>query len=238
LDLKLNKTLGIVFSSLIVSKNRRRITDRLSIYKLAFHSILRFKPKNMDLIFIDNTDFMNYARKNSNKLTREIFSLVMSQKHIVTNKNTGTANKGLGELNMMLEAGKEIDLDNYQYVSYITGRQIHTTNRLLNLTNVESFRIAVSNPDFYFLDGRIEKPGDINSYNDMFFSMDSKIFKKYCDFFISIQSEMVNDNRFGSEQLLWKFVQENKEEVLILDHLGLLRNSDNRLSRIKSWHLI
>jgi hypothetical protein len=72
----------------------------------------------------------------------------------------------------------------------------------------------------------------------MFFSMDSKIFKKYCDFFISIQSEMVNDNRFGSEQLLWKFVQENKEEVLILDHLGLLRNSDNRLSRIKSWHLI
>lgn len=234
----MSKGLGIVFSTILINAPRKKVHDRFRIYKMAFESIIRHKPANLDLIFIDNSDFQEYARKNSNPVVRDLNSLFMGQQHLIYPGNTGMKNKGFGELDMMNHVCKSMDLSVYDHIQYITGRQIHTTNLMLNLHNVEVFDIAAGNPKFYFLNGEVQDPGDEESMNDMFFIMKSDFFVRYCEFFEQNRKNMSTSKTFGSEQLLWNFMQGVNHEHYKIENMGILRNATNELSRIGSWHLI
>ncbi len=234
----MNKALGIVFSTILIDASRKKKLDRIHIYRMAFESILRHKPSNLDLVFIDNSNFHEFARKHSNPIVRDLNSILTSQQHFIYPGNTGKNNKGFGELDMMRHIYKQVDFSDYTQIQYITGRQIHTTNLMLNLHNTQIFDIAAGNPKFYFLDGVVKDPGDEESMNDMFFTMKTEFFVGYCKFFEKYRDEMSNSKTFGSEQLLWKFIQSSNCQNYKIENMGVLRNATNEISKIGSWHFI
>lgn len=139
---------------------------------------------------------------------------------------------------MMHHVYTKVDLSAFSHIQYITGRQIHTSNLMLNLHNTETFDIAAGNPKFYFLDGVVQDPGDEESMNDMFFAMKSDFFVSYCKYFQENRDKMSNSSIFGSEQLLWRFIQSRNCQNYEIKNMGILRNATNELSKIGSWHLI
>ena len=80
-------------------------------------------PANFSLVFVDNT----LDNKNTlYTLNRRLYDVVNNTACIFYNNNIGTANKGLGELDMLIKARHLLDFSAYNKIGYLTGRRFIT----------------------------------------------------------------------------------------------------------------
>jgi hypothetical protein len=96
-------------------------------------------------------------------------------------------------------------------------------------TDAMSKEALLSNPPLVRVcDGHVYE-SDKTSYNDMFFSMRSDIMNKYIDFSKNFLN--VNNREIGSEQILYKFVNEHQISYEWLEFLGMIRNDWNQYAK-------
>jgi hypothetical protein len=216
------KNLLLTFSSFHVSSDKN--FERENEYFICYDQLLRLMPKSFDLVFIDNTTKKLEDIKNNN-----LKNLLASKNFIFYDFNLGQNNKGLGELEMLFRARSAINFSNYKNVSYLTGRRIITCPYIFEKTDAMSKEALLSNPPLVRVcDGHVYE-SDKTSYNDMFFSMRSDIMNKYIDFSKNFLN--VNNREIGSEQILYKFVNEHQISYEWLEFLGMIRNDWNQYAK-------
>lgn len=158
--------------------------------------------------------------------------------YIFSPTNSGEVNKGIGELEMANLIASKSNLTEYEKIIWFSGRHLLTTESTLKNILISKAGIVVSNPDFYFIDGKIITSEKNGMFNDMLFAMNSNSFALYLEFFKKNKYVMLSES-ISSEELLFKFVQESKEEVEYLHMLGLLRRENKlkfRKFETSEWH--
>ena len=103
------KNLILCFSSFHVNSdpNNQREVEYLKCYE----QLLRVKPANFDLLFVDNTTSNINSIANNN-----LKNILNGHKHFLYDQNIGVHNKGLGELHMLSIAQQAIDFNHYENV--------------------------------------------------------------------------------------------------------------------------
>lgn len=216
------KNLLLTFSSFHVSSDKT--FEREKEYFICYDQLLRLLPKSFDVYFIDNTSQNLESIKNNN-----LKQLLASNNFFSYDYNLGQINKGLGELEMLSRAKNIINFSNYKNISYLTGRRIITCPYIFEKTDAMIKEALISNPPLIRVcDGHVYE-SDKTSYNDMFFSMKSDIMHKYIDF--SQRFLSVDNREIGSEQILYKFVNEQKISYEWLEFLGMIRNDWNQYTK-------
>lgn len=219
----MKKYLILSFSSFHVSSDPNNLRE--NEYKICYSQLLRIKPKNFDICFVDNTTKNIEDIKNN-----ELKNLIQNNKHILYNHNIGNVNKGLGELHMLKTAFSIISSDEYSCIGYLTGRRLITCpfifDRMIHLKK----EALISNPPIVRIeDGMVSAPTP-NLYNDMFFAMTNQTIKKYIEFAIPFLEGIIND--IGSEQILYKFINEQNISYEWMEALGFIRNDWNSISSV------
>ena len=217
------KNLILCFSSFHVNSdpNNQREVEYLKCYE----QLLRVKPSNFDLLFVDNTTSNINSIANNN-----LKNIINGHKHILYDQNIGVHNKGLGELHMLSIAQQAIDFNHYENVIYLTGRRIITCPYVFEKTEKLNKKALMSNPPIIrIMDGYIN---DVNHacYNDMFFAMKSNIMIKYIEYAKPFFDNVINT--FGSEEILYKFINENSISYEWIESLGFIRNDWNAASSV------
>jgi len=227
--------LVIAFASVNIYRSNSKQNARDAIYLQSLRRISKVLPKDTKFVIIENTNFLSSPVKTieAAKLVdefkmHEVFSIP---------QNLGTSNKGIGELSMLLEYSKTFLTDNFRRIAYLTLRQIHTSPYALERILQSEKPIVVSNPDFYFLDGRSEYSKKGNQFNDMCFGGDLNTMIKYVSYFEK-HLELMLRNQLSSEQLLWKYVTDEKIETEDLNMLGVLRCAGDDRRNSSAWHYI
>lgn len=218
------KNLALAFCSFRPIQLSKEINDvRENEYYFCLQQLERILPESFDLVICENTI------DDEGQLSKE-FQKYLSDKEIVaigSEANIGTQNKGMGELVMLKEALSEIDIDKYENISYVTARRLYTCPYVFEKTESLTKDALISNPDVVFLNGKFSKTHKDGLYNDMFFSMKTNTMVEYSNYCLNY-IESNSDRRLGSEQLLYKFINENNISYDWLNWLGLIRNDWER----------
>ena len=189
-------------------------------YYFCIQQLLRFLPKNFEIVICDNTIKTIDNIKNEN--LKNILSTV---KFLILNKNIGESNIGMGELDELIHVSNNIDFNKYDKIVYMTLRKIVTTPWVFEKANNMTKNALISNPEFLHLDSNYNFKYNTPTpflYNDMFFALSSKLMLEY----VNYSKEHINfnlKNSIGSEQNLYKFINENKIEYEWLKCLGFIR---------------
>ncbi|WP_150122963.1 hypothetical protein [Candidatus Planktophila versatilis] len=205
----------------------REVQKRVLDYKIAFKQLQRVLPQSWQVIICENT-----LGANESSLT-SILDFQRGPFPISSlSANSGEINKGIGELDMMVNAATDFPelLRNSRTVSYFTGRRIVTNRYIFERTENLTSEALISNPDFFYLDGTIVETEKQYMYNDMFFSMKSRTFLDYVEFFKSNREKMI-ELGVGSEQNLFDFMKKNGIGFEWLNELGLLRREKQTFFR-------
>lgn len=215
------KNLVIVFSTFKVdSATKDYNLNRQNEYSTCFRQILRILPPEYEAVFIDNS-IEKIEDLESEKLKNTISSLNL----LLTTKNFGLRNKGVGELVMLTQVSQVIDLSKYNIISYCTGRKFFTCPYPFEKSMQTDKSATVSNPDFQFLNGEFREVAK-GMFNDMFFSMRSDVMIKFIQFTVprlqAMESLMIN-----SETNLYQFIHENNIDHHIIGTLGIVRNEQS-----------
>jgi hypothetical protein len=192
---------------------------------------------NWKVIYCENT-LGSLEKLEASAVGMELKSQLLS----ISSSNRGEANKGIGELSMMINAYKSYSnlFDSATTVSYFTGRRIMTSRYLLERTEKLTKKALISNPDFLFFDGAFVPSEKNNMYNDMFFTMGKETFTKFVNFTeSSLFSRSLGNEVIGSEQNLYNFIAHEKIDFDWLDWLGLIRRERRRLRfrSVNRWHV-
>ncbi len=205
----------LCFSSFHVDSDLNN--NREEEYAICYEQLLRVLPDDFTCRFIDNTT------NNINDIKNErLKNLLANNPSILYNNNVGKTNKGLGELDMLVRAKKLLDFSDYETISYLTGRRILTCPYVFDKTRETKQDAIMSNPPVYSLMTGTPYPMGKNLYNDMFFSMSSKVMVQYCIYCENILKN--GSSGLGSEQILYNFINENKIDFEWIEHLGFIRN--------------
>lgn len=217
----MKKYLLLVFSSFHVVSDPNNLRE--NEYFLCYENLLRLNPSNFDICFVDNTT--KSIDQLQNKRLKELLN---GNRHILYDNNIGVENKGLGELDMLRQAANLINLDDYCYIGYLTGRRLITCNYIFDKMMALNKEALISNPPIIRVcDGEVFPPTP-NLYNDMFFSMCPQTIKKYIQFSFPYLNGLINN--IGSEQILYKFINENNISYEWMPSLGFIRNDWNSIS--------
>jgi hypothetical protein len=231
------KNLALAFCSIRPSQLDESICDaRESEYYICLQQLKRVLPKSFDLVVCENTVDSELQIKHDG-----LRALLSETEMVATGSggNIGTKNKGLGELFMLNAAISELDVSQYDNISYITARRFFTCPYVFERTEQLKEKALVSNPDFVFLDGRVLESYKGPLFNDMFFSMKTETMVEYAKYSME-RVNYLSDNHIGSEYNLYDFVNENKIEYEWLDWLGLIRNAweiNGNTSDISNFHI-
>ena len=141
--------------------------------------------------------------------------------------NIGTSNKGLGELLQLKTALDQVNIDDYENISYVTTRGMYTNPYVFEKTENLEVQALLSNPDFVFLNGTYEESYKGELFNDMFFSMKSKLMLEYANYSMD-KLDYLSINHIGSEYNLYNFVKENNVSYETVEWLGRIRNDWSR----------
>jgi len=216
----------LVFMSIFPAQlSRREHMRRLVEYRAAITRITQVIDINLWSIIICENTF-----DGSEVDLRELLNLKIDSIPILKlNKNTGAENKGIGELDMMAHAVDRLSnlFKRSTTVSYMTGRHIVANDQIFRLTESLVEDALISNPDFFYLDGKTRTSEKNGLFNDMFFSMQSKKFLLYVEEFTRKRTLLIK-NKTGSEQFLYSFITENKISYSWMNHLGLIRREIRR----------
>jgi hypothetical protein len=212
----------------------RKIRERELDYFVSFQRLLHLvKDKKVQVVLCENTlDSLEGLR---------ISKIVAGHRQSFSTSNLGLTNKGLGELSMALDAYHRFQdlFDGAGRVIWMTGRHLMVGDQSINESLENRLDALVSNPDFYYLDGRVVKSEKKNSLNDMYFSMKSKIFVRYLKHFEKNKNRMSKEN-ISSENLLFEFCSQEDISVSNVKTLGLLRREYTSYCKFferSVWHI-
>jgi hypothetical protein len=217
---ELGKHALLFFASISPSNlSRSERKNRLVDYRTALLQINRLKPSNWTVVLCENTLEGSKSRL-ADVLEIDLSELLVS----MPEKNFGEKNKGIGELDMMVQAIEEFPsiVSDSNSISYLSGRRLMPNEYLFHRASRLSKEALISNPDFVYLDGDFTEVEKRNMYNDMFFAMQPQVFAAYAKFFLREREKMINQG-IGSEQNLYNFIHENNIDFEWINQLGLIR---------------
>jgi len=195
-------------------------TLRENEYYFCIIQLKRFLPENFDIVICDNTI------KNINEINHsQLKELLNNLNFLILNRNSGTTNIGMGELDELIHTSNNIDFSKYNKIVYFTLRKIVTNPWIFEKVNNCKKDGIISNPKFFHLSNNFNfKYSDPtpNLCNDMFFSLKSDLMLKYVEYSKNL-IEYNLKNGVGSEQNLFNFINKNNIDYEWLDCLGLIR---------------
>ena len=189
-------------------------------YYFCIQQLLRFIPSNFDIVICDNSIKNIDDIKNSQ--LKEILSKV---KFLILDRNIGQSNIGMGELDELIHVYNNVNFNNYDKIVYFTLRKIITNPWIFEKVNNMTKCALISNPRFLHITNNYNfryTPPAPNLYNDMFFALSSTLMINYVNYSIKLIDFNLK-NGVGSEQNLYKFINQNNIQVETLDCLGLIR---------------
>jgi hypothetical protein len=222
------KNLAIAFCSFRPEQYRKELyRHREEEYSICLAQLARVLPQSYDLVVVNNTE---------QPQDEHLLQICRVLDFIEISDNQGTKNKGVGELDMLEKTlkilpSKGINISEYEHITWTTGRKIFTCPYVFERT--ENLQALISNPDFLYLDGRLEETEKNNLYNDMIFSMKTSVMLDYSKYSVS-RLEFMVANSIGSEQNLYSFIKDNNISYEWLDFLGILRNDWERNGELLS----
>jgi len=220
-----NMRLLVVFISLQPKAfSRRKLSKRRDQYKVALRQLNQvLPPEGWEVVVCENTRSAEVLKGWVNDTLR-----ILGSEIVEVSVNSGSKNKGIGELDMMASALRGRDLRRFQSISYLTGRHVVCNPYVFLRTEQMKSDALLSNPDFLYLSGRFHSVEKHGMYNDMFFSMTPAAMRGYIDFFEANRDVMVKQG-VGSEQLLFRYISGNGIPSEKLTHLGFLRRDIQRV---------
>ena len=144
---------------------------------------------------------------------------------MILERNIGTQNIGMGELDQLIFVSQNIDFSQYDKIVYFTLRKIVTNPWIFEKVNNMQQNALISNPPFLRLSSDYNfyySPAADDLYNDMFFALSSNLMINYVEY-SKINIPINLQNHIGSEQNLYKFINNNQIDYDWLEHLGLIR---------------
>ncbi len=196
-------------------------TIRENEYYYCLKQLKRMIPDNFTIVVCDNT--VKNINDIKNQGLKELLKTVI---FLCLDRNIGMQNIGMGELDELIFTSQKINFNDYHKVVYFTLRKIITNPWIFEKVNNMKKDALISNPDFFHLTNdynfKISESAKNNLYNDMFFCLSSKLMLEYTNY----SQSKINynlQNRVGSEQNLYNFINEKKIDYEWLDYLGLIR---------------
>jgi len=189
-------------------------------YYYCLKQLKRMLPKNFTIVVCDNTV------KDINEIkNRQLKELLQTVKFLCLNRNIGKQNIGMGELDELIYTSLNINFNDYDKIVYFTLRKIVTNPWIFEKVNSMEKNALICNPDFLHLNSNYDfkySTATPKLYNDMFFCLKSKLMLDYVEY--SKNKIMYNlQNKIGSEQNLYNFINEKNIKYEWLNCLGLLR---------------
>tara|TARA_A100001015_G_scaffold317445_1_gene434445 strand:- start:1566 stop:2243 length:678 start_codon:yes stop_codon:yes gene_type:complete len=211
---------NLIFCSAAFHVKQYPYNIRENEYYYCLKQLLKMIPENFDIVVCDNT--IKSIENLENKNLKEILSKV---KFLILNRNIGENNIGMGELDELIYTSENINFNDYNKIVYFTLRKIVTNPWIFEKVNAMNKNALLSNPPFLHIKSDMnfkESESTLLLYNDMFFALSSELMLSYIEY--SKQRIKYNlQYQIGSEQNLYKFINENKIEYDWLEYLGLIR---------------
>jgi hypothetical protein len=217
------KNLALIFCSIRPEQLSSTVCDyrELEYYKTV-SQLYRIIPESFDKVVVENT--INHPEEIKNTEAREFFS-ELEIISLGSDSNTGTTNKGCGELLMLSEALKQLDLTDYENVSYVTGRRLWTCPYSFERTEASKGAVVVQNCHVYF-NGTV-RCNEKDNFNDTYFSMKTNDMIEYSSYSMA-KMNYLSSHRVSSEINLYDFIHENNISYEILEWIGIVRNEWER----------
>jgi hypothetical protein len=210
----------LCFSSFVIPRDP--LGSRMEEYAICYEQLKRIIPKNVSLIFLDNT-----ITSINDIINQRLIGAIEESSCLFYNDNIGLINKGMGELDMLVRAEKKLDFRAYDRIIYLTGRRFITCPYVFDRNEKCKEEILVGNQPIInpFL-GK-EFPSGVDIFGDMFFSMSSSKMIEYCRYSENLLKKQANGLlpvEVGSEQVLYSFIKSNSYPYEEIKHLGFIRN--------------
>jgi hypothetical protein len=189
-------------------------------YYYCLKQLKKMLPDNFIIVVCDNTvkDINDIKNQQLKELLKTVIFLCLE-------RNIGTQNIGMGELDELIYTSQNINFNDYDKVVYFTLRKIVTNPWIFEKVNAMKKNALICNPEFLHLTNNYNfrfSPASPNLYNDMFFCLSSKLMLEYVEY--SKNNIIYNlQNSIGSEQNLYNFINKNNIEKEWLECLGLIR---------------
>lgn len=220
-------TAAFIFTSFKIDVSRKKQINRNMQYLTGVNSILRNLPKSTTKVVIDNTGFLRVHPE----LIESKFFTADNLYVLSYSQNSGTENKGIGELEMLESVSKIFCLEKFEKILYLTGRYFYSQPYTFQMALNSTANFVYCNPAFFGLDGQSRLNGDLEVLNDMFFCGDPTFISKYISFFRTNRINMENLN-IPSERLLWEFHESQKVSKNFISEempaIGIIRATSNR----------
>ena len=210
---------NLIFCSSAFHINNFSHVKREKEYWLCLKQLIRNIPKNFDIVVCDNTI------QHKNDLTDVNLKNELNKvKLLILNRNIGTGNIGMGELDELIYTSKNINFFNYDKIVYFTLRKIITNPWIFEQVNKMKKKALLSNPPLLSLSNYNFRYYPINRtlFNDMFFCLTSELMLNYIEYSKKHIEYNLKYN-IGSEQNLYKFIHSKNIDYHLLETLGLLR---------------
>ena len=137
------KNLALVFCSIRPVQLSESVRNyREEEYFKTVQQLERVMPESFDMVIVENT--IDDPKEIRNPDAREYFSN-LEIISLGSDKNIGQRNKGCGELVMLDEALKQLDLDQYENISYVTGRRLWSCPYSFERTERSEGAVVVQN---------------------------------------------------------------------------------------------
>ena len=189
-------------------------------YYYCLKQLKRMLPENFTIVVCDNT--VKNVSDIENQQLRELLETVV---FLCLERNIGTQNIGMGELDELIYTSEKINFNDYDKIIYFTLRKIVTNPWIFEKVNAMKKDALICNPEFLHLNNNLNfrfSPATPNLYNDMFFCLSSKLMLDYVEYSKN-NIKFCLKNRIGSEQNLYNFINGKKIDYEFLDCLGLIR---------------
>jgi hypothetical protein len=213
----LDNNLLIAFCAIKIDVPEDAQAARENEYYQSLRQVKNILPNSFDLVICDNT-LQTLDDLKDNRLKE----ILKNEEHYLFSENLGKTNKGAGELDMLCQVVDEMDISDYDSVTYLSSRRIVTCPYIFERVENMTKDAIMSNPPIIDVITGYQHPVNHNLYNDMFFAMKPDLMQGYTDFSKQRLQFMIQ-NRIGSEQNLYHFVNENNIQYEWLNSLGFVR---------------
>lgn len=195
-------------------------------YLASLRQLKRLTDKKGWKIFVCENTVLNCSEIKNQELVAEV-SL-----HSFTSLpfNSGETNKGIGELDMLVGVFREHSklLRKFDAMSYFTGRRFMPNSFLIDRSESLRKGAIISNPNFLLLDGTTIPSKKEGLYNDMFFTMKNEVIVNYIKYYELNRSYFIREG-IGSEQILYKYINEFRISFEWIEQLGLIRRETTKI---------
>lgn len=213
----LDNNLLLAFCSIKIDISPEEQQKRYDEHYFSFRQIKNVLPSSFDMIICDNT--IGSIEDLEDSRLRDIFE---KEEHFLLSENLGSTNKGIGELDMLCSALEDIDIEDYDSVSYLTARRIITCPYVFERVENMEKDALISNPPIIEIATGKEYEVNHSVYNDMFFSMKPETMKSYSEYTKNRLQQLAAQG-IASERNLYQFINENRVEFEWMNSLGFIR---------------